>query len=102
MEIAASHSLRFSASDLYEPVHGHNWRITVYCASETLDEDGLVVDFCEIERRVAGVLDHSDLNEVLPCNPSTENLARWIFDRVPKCYKVDVEESSDAAASYER
>ena len=58
--------------------------------------------FCEIERRICGALDHRDLNEVLPFNPTTENLARWICEQIPQCYKVEVEECPGNEASYER
>jgi|GEM_PF-2662028 len=51
-------------------------------------------DHVEIESRIAEALDHKDLGEVLDCNPSTENLARWICERVDKCYRVDVVECS--------
>ena len=91
MEISAAHSLSFKAAGVDEPVHGHN-----------CDEDGLVVDFMAIEKFLLDSLDHRNLNEVLPCNPSTENLARWICEHVDKCYRVDVEEYSGAEASYER
>lgn len=101
MEISASHSLHFRSAGVSEPVHGHNWTITVHCRSKELDEDGMVVDFLDIERRIHDYLDHGDLNALLPCNPSTENLARWICDRVPKCYRVDVRECEGNEASYE-
>ena len=52
MEISASHSLHFSRAGIDEPMHGHNWTVTVWCRSEELDEDGLVVDFLDIERRI--------------------------------------------------
>ena len=78
------------------------WKITVWCAAEELDADGMVVDFVEIEHRLLDALDHRDLNEVLPFNPTTENLARWICERIPHCYKVEVEESPGNEASYEK
>ena len=34
------------------------------------------------------------------CNPTAENLARWIVDTVPNCYRADVWESRDNKASY--
>ena len=101
MWVSASHHIRFAGGMKMEPDHGHNWKITVYCAAQELDEDGMVVDFVDIERRICGALDHRDLNEVLPCNPTTENLARWICDQIPGCYKVEVEESPGNEASYE-
>ena len=48
MTVSASHHISFAGGTQTEPVHGHNWRITVYCAAEELDADGMVVDFCEI------------------------------------------------------
>lgn len=101
MEVSASHKLHFSASDSWEPLHGHNWKITIYCQSEELDEDGFVVNFLDIEAAIHDVLDHTDLGDVLDCNPSTENLARWICEHVDKCYRVDVVECSGNEASYE-
>ena len=101
LEVAASHHISFAGGTQTEPDHGHNWKITVYCASEELDADGMVVDFCDIERRICGALDHRDLNEVLPCNPTAENLARWICEQIPDCYKVIVKETEDNTATYE-
>ena len=101
LEVAASHHISFAGGTQTEPDHGHNWKITVYCAAEELDADGMVVDFCEIERRICGALDHRDLNEVLPFNPTAENLARWICDQIPHCYKVIVRETSDNTATFE-
>ena len=102
MEVSASHRISFAGGTQVEPLHGHNWKITVYCEAEELDADGMVVDFCEIERRICGTLDHADLNEVLPFNPTTENLARWICEQVPHCFKVEVVESPGNEASFER
>ena len=101
LEVSASHRISFACGTQTEPLHGHNWKITVYCAAEELDADGMVVDFCEIERRICGALDHADLNEVLPFTPTTENLARWICEQIPQCYKVIVKETSDNTATYE-
>lgn len=100
--VSASHSLLLHKGAVREPMHGHNWKITVYCKSEELDEDGFVADFTAIETFLKKSLDHRDLGEVLPCNPSTENLAKWICDRVDKCYKVEVEECEGNEACYEK
>lgn len=40
-EVSACHHLTLSHGSKCENVHGHNWLITVYCKSETLDEDGM-------------------------------------------------------------
>jgi 6-pyruvoyltetrahydropterin/6-carboxytetrahydropterin synthase len=101
MEISGSHYITMEQGSKCERLHGHNWLITVYCKAKELDEDGMVVDFCEIKRLVHGTLDHQDLNSILPFNPTAENIARWICDRVPHCYNVDVQESANNIATYE-
>lgn len=98
--VAASHQLYFKSADIWEPHHGHNWTITIYCQSETLTEDGFVVDFCEIEKMIKDKLDHSDLNSVFDFNPTTELIAKWICDNTPNCYQVDVIECEGNEASY--
>ena len=75
--------------------------ITVYCRSEELDRNGMVIDFSEIKRLVQEPLDHRVLNDVLPFNPTAENLARWVVERVPFCYKATVQESEGNIATYE-
>lgn len=102
MEISGSHYLRLSRESKCEALHGHNWIIKVYCKSRELDKDGMVVDFTEIKRLVHGKLDHQDLNAVLPFNPSAENIAHWIVETVPNCYKASVQESSGNVAIYEK
>ena len=44
-EISSSHKLTLSYRSKCENLHGHNWKITVMCKAETLDENGMVVDF---------------------------------------------------------
>lgn len=101
MEISASHRLTLDHQSKCEAPHGHNFQITVYCKSETLNDDGMVIDFTEIKRKVHGFLDHSDLNEKLPFNPTSENLAKWIHDQIDCCYRVEVQESANNTAIYE-
>ena len=101
IRVAASHHLVVDYATKCARPHGHNYEITVYCAAEELDADGMVVDFCDIEKRICGYLDHGDLNELLPFNPTTENLARWICGESPHCYKVTVKETEDNTATYE-
>ena len=102
LEISAAHYLNLSYRSKCENLHGHNWKIVVFCKSETLDADGMVVDFTHIKKIVKGQLDHKCLNDVLDCNPTAENIARWIADRIPFCYRVSVQESEGNLAIYEK
>lgn len=103
MEIAGSHKLDLPYESKCRNAHGHNWIVTVTCRRLTLDASGMVVDFTDIKAAVHDVLDHKHLNDVLPegTNPTAENIARWICDRVPHCVKVEVQESEGNVATYE-
>ncbi|MCP9612071.1 6-pyruvoyl trahydropterin synthase family protein [Coprobacter tertius] len=102
IEISASHSLKLSYPSKCCDLHGHNWIISVYCRSMNLNADGMVVDFTHIKTLVKEKLDHKNLNEILPFNSTAENLAKWICDQIPQCYKVEVQESEGNLAIYEK
>lgn len=102
MEIAGCHRLDLPYESKCTRVHGHNWIVTVHCKSATLNGQGMVVDFTQIKQEIHSYLDHGDFNELLPFNPTAENLARWICERVPHCFRVDVEESKANVATYIR
>ncbi|MCR4619368.1 MAG: 6-carboxytetrahydropterin synthase QueD [Paludibacteraceae bacterium] len=101
IEISAAHSLTLDYESKCTRMHGHNWLITVHLQGETLNQNGMLMDFSEIKRLVKEPLDHHNLNEVLPFNPTAENIAKWVFDLLqPLCVRVDVQESRDNIASY--
>ena len=66
-----------------------------------LDEN-IPVDFTQIKQTVKEKLDHQNLNEVLPFNPTAENIARWVCKQIPQCYKVEVQESEANTVIYEK
>lgn len=102
MEISASHRLRLSYPSKCEHPHGHNWIITVYCRSLALNEDGMVADFGHIKEAIQSKLDHQHLNDILPFNPTAENIAHWVCEQIPTCFKVEVKESENNMAIYEK
>lgn len=103
LEVSASHSLKLSYPSKCENLHGHNWIIDVYCKAERLNANGMVVDFTHIKKMVQEKLDHKNLNEVFPTmNTTAENLSKWICEQVPQCYKVEVQESENNIATYEK
>lgn len=102
MEISGAHYLHLAYESKCENLHGHNWIVTVYCKSETLNADGMVTDFTHIKKDIHGKLDHQNLNELFDFNPTAENIAKWVCDHVENCYKVEVQESEGNVATYEK
>lgn len=102
LEIAGAHRLKLSYASKCSNLHGHNWIVVVYCKSKELNKDGMVVDFKHIKDMVHDRLDHQYLNDVVDFNPTAENIARWICEQVPNCYKVTVQESEGNIATYEK
>jgi 6-pyruvoyltetrahydropterin/6-carboxytetrahydropterin synthase len=112
-KFAAAHQLR-GYKGKCENLHGHNWRVTVAVTAERLNEQGLAIDFLDLKKALRDVLDqleHTFLNDIFPftqINPSSENLAKWIYDTLAKklnddnieVASVTVWESDSASASY--
>lgn len=102
MEIAGCHHLNLSYESKCENLHGHNWIVTVFCKAENLNSDGMVIDFKHVKYKIHGFLDHGNFNELLPFNPTAENIAKWIVEQIPMCYKAIVQESEGNTAIYEK
>lgn len=102
IEVAFAHHLNLTYESKCENLHGHNAVITVYCRAKELDENGMVVDFSRIKKIVKDNLDHQCLNDRFDFNPTAENLARWLCDQIPNCYKVSFQESEGNVAVYEK
>jgi 6-pyruvoyltetrahydropterin/6-carboxytetrahydropterin synthase len=111
---AAAHQLKMVAKKC-ENLHGHNWKIEVCVAGETLNHAGVLIDFGELKHHIQEIiekLDHRFLNELeyfpetIP--PSSENIARYISDELGKSLKiagvavsrVTAWESEDCCATY--
>lgn len=103
MEIAGSHKLNLDYESKCQNLHGHNWIVTVYLKGESLNHNGMLMDFTHIKKQIHDVLDHQHINDIVEVNPTAENMSKWICDRLgDMCYKVEVQESEGNIATYER
>jgi len=87
-EFSAAHYLHGSQGKC-EELHGHNYLVEVTIAGDELKSPGMVADFVQVKKDLELVLpDHKLLNDVLPFNPTAENLARYFFDQLRAKYRV--------------
>lgn len=106
-------------------LHGHNGRVEIVIAKETLDPKGMAYDFSEIKKMVKGWIDENldhrmILNEQDPIipflremkeplflikeNPTAENIAKLIFEEAKglglSVLEVKLWETPDSCATY--
>lgn len=102
IEISAAHRLDLDYASKCCNLHGHNWIIIVDCKAKELNQNGMVTDFSQIKEIIMSRLDHTIINEKFDFNPTAENIARWIVDSVPNCWRCEVIESEGNSAIYEK
>lgn len=110
---SSAHALR-GYKGKCETLHGHNWKVQVHVVADRLNEIDIAIDFHDLKRwtnELVSQLDHKFLNDVFPfteINPSSENIARWIYENLKKKINSDhvrlsavtVWESDTASATY--
>lgn len=101
MEVSGAHCLHLDYDSKCNNLHGHNWIIDVTLENETLDKNGMIYDFTKI-KDIVDQLDHAYINDVLPTNPTAENIAKWLCDQIPHCVEVSVQETEGNVATYVR
>jgi 6-pyruvoyltetrahydropterin/6-carboxytetrahydropterin synthase len=110
---SAAHQLELYDGSL-EPLHGHNWQVTVTVSAPELDSIGVVMDFHELEHLLDQIISpwqNHNLNETAPfdvLNPSAENVALHIGqtlklprDRNLAIASVEVWETPENSAIYQ-
>lgn len=90
-------------------LHGHSFKIELAIQGPVNPETGWFIDFGDVDRvwlPLFEELDHNYLNDVVGLeNPTSENLARWLWDRIKPdlaaLQRVIVFETCDARCEYE-
>ena len=106
---SSAHNLR-KYSGKCEKLHGHNWVVEASFQYRELDKTGLAVDFRIAKatlRDATEELDHSYLNDhkfFKKVNPTSENIARFIYERIKKkianIKSISVWENENSCAVY--
>jgi 6-pyruvoyltetrahydropterin/6-carboxytetrahydropterin synthase len=89
-------------------LHGHSFRFDVIVEGEVPPEKGYLIDYGDIKTVTEPIvrrLDHYYLNEIKGLeNPTSENLARWIWDELkphlPLLASIIVHETCTSTCEY--
>ena len=71
-----------------ERLHGHRFKVVMRVQGSHVGHDGMVYDFAEMKRHLRDELarlDHCCLNDLeafTSVPPSSENVARWLYERI--------------------
>ncbi|MBZ0090144.1 MAG: 6-carboxytetrahydropterin synthase QueD [Thermoanaerobaculia bacterium] len=111
---AAAHFVRGHTGGC-ENLHGHNYRVRVFVASERLDELGMVMDFADLKRLmevVLGKFDHQVINDIPPFdvrNTTAELFASFVHAELEpqlpegvQLERVEVWENDTSCATYRK
>ncbi len=106
---SSAHNLR-NYRGKCEHLHGHNWNVEAVFAYKSLDADGMAIDFRDAKLMLKDSiedLDHSYLNDLgsfKKVNPTSENIAKFIYGRIRKqngrIKSVSVWENENSCATY--
>lgn len=94
-------------------IHGHNFVVEARVIGDALDALGILVDFKDVKAALTTIieeLDHQTLND-LPAfretNPSSENIAKYFYDRLVgqlpphvRLAEIRIQETPSYAATY--
>jgi len=107
--IEAAHRLpNLPAEHKCSRLHGHSFHIRICVEGDIDPESGWIIDFAEIKaayKPIFDQLDHHYLNEINGLeNPTSENLAKWIWDRMkpglPLLSRVIIKETCTSGCVY--
>ena len=108
-QFEAAHLLpRLPESHKCRRLHGHSFQAEVVVAGDVDPQLGWLMDYADLSRAFKPLweqLDHRYLNELPGLeNPTSENIARWIWDRLkpglPWLTEVHVAETCTARCVY--
>lgn len=105
-KFSSAHQLR-GYKGKCENLHGHNFKVKVCVKGDSLNGIGLLIDFHEIKahlKEVLAILDHKNLNELelfSETNPSSENIARFIFEQMENLLSTESSVLVDSASVFE-
>lgn len=105
-EFEAAHRLPHHPGKCRE-LHGHSYRLVVSVSRPVDPGTGLAVDFADVKAAVRSEavdrLDHRFVNELID-NPTAENMAVWIWERVaaalPGLVEIELYETRECSVVY--
>jgi 6-pyruvoyltetrahydropterin/6-carboxytetrahydropterin synthase len=110
-DFVAKHAVTIQGVD--ETPHSHTWKVEILLEGNTLDGDGVLIDFIEVEKQLDAILaplTNADLNAIDTFsgdNPSAERVAVYVGDAMAtrvtgrvRVQSVTITEAPNCKATY--
>ncbi len=90
-------------------MHGHTYRLRVYCKGEIGENTGWVLDFADVKavwKPLEKIVDHKVLNDIPGLeNPTAEHIAMWFWRKMkpqlPQLSKIILWENPSSGVVYQ-
>jgi len=105
----AAHSLpHLPSTHKCHHLHGHTYKVVIHCSGGLIPDKHWVIDYGDIKKSVQPIidlLDHKNLNELLPIVTTAENISQWLYEQLEgkiPLSRVDVHETTGTCCSYQK
>jgi 6-pyruvoyltetrahydropterin/6-carboxytetrahydropterin synthase len=92
-----------------EHTHGHSYLLIVGLKGPINRDTGMVIDYKElkniVQKYIIDIFDHSNINDVMDCNPTAENMILFIWEKLEKeglvkgLYEITLKETDSSIAT---
>jgi 6-pyruvoyltetrahydropterin/6-carboxytetrahydropterin synthase len=110
MNFSSAHFIPDERAGNCSNIHGHTYFVNVTICGNLLDDIGFLVNFKDLKKLVHGRFDHDLMNNKMEAIPSTELVAKEIYDSIqsyldtlensPMCMQVVVRETPTSYVVY--
>lgn len=80
---------------------GSCWNITISCKAKDLNETGKVYDYSKTDAKLIQKLGNEDISNIFEFPITLENIAKWIWEQIISCYKVEIKTENGECVIYE-
>ena len=80
---------------------GSCWNITIFCKAKEINGTGKVYDYSKTDAKLIQKLGNEEISNVFDFPITLENVAKWVWEQIIPCYKVEIKTENGECVIYE-